>query len=95
MAAILGATLGRVKALLYSIHRPPALLDDSTPGMAAEKPVTMACHQCGRSLAGAADVAWECECGIRVCGDPDCFAECFKLVASGEATRCLTCGLLT
>ena len=55
----------------------------------------MACHNCGRSLAGAADVAWECECGIRVCSDPDCFVECFKLVASGEATRCLTCGLVT
>jgi hypothetical protein len=63
--------------------------------MAAEKPITSACHNCGRSLAGPADVAWECECGIRVCSDPDCFAECFKLVASGEATRCLTCGLLT
>jgi len=30
-----------------------------------------------------------------VCSDPDWFAECFKLVASGEATRCLACGLLT
>ncbi len=55
----------------------------------------MACRNCDRPLAGPADVGWECECGIRVCSDPDCFAECFKLVASGEATRCLTCGLLT
>ena len=93
MAAILGAALGGVKALLYSTHRPP--LGRFHPGMAAEKPITMACHNCSRSLARAADVAWECECGIRVCSDPDCFAECFKLVASGEATRCLTCGLLT
>ena len=63
--------------------------------MAAEKPISMACYNCSRPLAGPADVAWECECGIRVCSDPDCFAEWFKLVASGEATRCLTCGLLT
>ncbi len=95
MAAILGAALGGVKALLYSIPSSHGAPGRFHPGMAAEKPVTMACHNCGRSLAGAADVAWECECGIRVCGDPDCFAECFKLVASGEATRCLTCGLLT
>jgi hypothetical protein len=95
MAAILGAALGAVKALLYSariVLRPP---DDSTPGMAPEKPITMSCQNCGKSLAGPADVGWECECGIRVCTDPDCFAESFKLVASGEATRCLTCGLLT
>jgi len=95
MAAILGAALGGVKALLYSIQSSYGPSGRFRPGMAAEKPITMACHNCGRSLAGPADVAWECECGIRVCGDPDCFAECFKLVASGEATRCLTCGLLT
>jgi len=94
MAAILGAPLRAVKALIYwdlIVLRSGRF----QPGMAAEKPITMACHYCGRPLAGPADVAWECECGIRVCGDPDCFAECFKVVASGEATRCLSCGLLT
>jgi hypothetical protein len=30
-----------------------------------------------------------------VCADLDCFAECFKQVAGGEATRCLACGLVT
>jgi hypothetical protein len=63
--------------------------------MAPEKPIKLACHNCGRSLAASADVGWECECGVRVCSDPDCFSECFKVVASGEATRCLDCGLLT
>lgn len=63
--------------------------------MAAEKPTSVACQNCGRTLARPADVGWECECGIRVCTDADCFAECFKQVAGGEATRCLTCGLLT
>ena len=63
--------------------------------MAAEKPINMICRNCGRSLAGPTDVGWECECGLRVCTDPDCFAEWFKHVAGGEATRCLTCGLVT
>jgi hypothetical protein len=40
-------------------------------------------------------VGWECECGAVVCPDPDCFDEYFKQVAGGEATRCLTCGLVT
>jgi hypothetical protein len=64
--------------------------------MAAEKPtITMTCRNCGRALASPADVGWECECGIAVCSDPDCVAEWFKQVADGEATRCLTCGLVT
>jgi hypothetical protein len=63
--------------------------------MPAEKPNRMTCRNCGRILAGPAEVAWECECGIRVCADPDCFEEWFKPVAGGEAIRCLTCGLVT
>jgi hypothetical protein len=55
----------------------------------------MACRNCGRPLASPAEVGWECECGVRVCQDPDCFAEWFKQVAGGEATRCLACGLVT
>lgn len=55
----------------------------------------MACRNCGRTLAGPAEVGWECECGIRVCFEPECFAEWFKPVAGGEATRCLGCGLVT
>jgi hypothetical protein len=30
-----------------------------------------------------------------VCADPDCFADVFKHVADGEATRCLECGQVT
>lgn len=63
--------------------------------MAVENSATMACHHCRRALAGAAEVGWECECGVRVCTDAECFAEYFKQVARGEATRCLACGLLT
>ena len=63
--------------------------------MAAEKPTPMTCRNCRRLLGPQAEVGWECECGIAVCTDPDCFQEWFKHVAGGEATRCLTCGLLT
>ena len=63
--------------------------------MAAEKPSSVVCRNCGRSLTAPTDVGWECECGIRVCGDEDCFAEWFRHVAGGEATRCLSCGLVT
>jgi hypothetical protein len=61
----------------------------------AQKDPSTACRSCGRTLAGPADVGWECECGVRVCRDPDCFDEYFKAVAGGEAIRCLTCGLVT
>jgi hypothetical protein len=40
-------------------------------------------------------VGWECECGVVVCTDQECFDEYFKEVAAGEGTRCLTCGLVT
>ena len=53
------------------------------------------CRACGRGLETPSDVGWECECGAVVCGDPECIAEWFKPVAGGEATRCLTCGLVT
>jgi hypothetical protein len=49
------------------------------------------CHACGADLSDA-DPGWECNCGIAVCTEPDCFEECFKLVAAGEGTRCLSCG---
>lgn len=52
------------------------------------------CRACDRELRAPADVGWECECGVVVCAEPDCFGEYFKLVADGEATRCLTCGLV-
>jgi hypothetical protein len=63
--------------------------------MKAEKAPPVACRNCGRALDTPAQVGWECECGVRVCTDPDCFAEWFKPVAGGEATRCLSCGLVT
>jgi hypothetical protein len=52
------------------------------------------CRGCGRELEAPSDVGWECECGVAVCVDPDCFEEFFKRVASGEATRCRSCGLV-
>jgi hypothetical protein len=49
------------------------------------------CESCGSDLSGA-ERGWECDCGVAVCTEPGCFEECFKLVAEGEATRCLACG---
>jgi hypothetical protein len=64
--------------------------NDPTSGAA----VLRRCRACERELAPA-EVGWECECGIVVCGDAACFDEFFKAVAGGEATRCRTCGLVT
>jgi hypothetical protein len=53
------------------------------------------CRACGREVREPAGVGWECECGVVVCTDAECFGEYFKVVAAGEGTRCLTCGLVT
>jgi hypothetical protein len=53
------------------------------------------CRNCGRELAAPAEIGWECECGIVICTEADCFDEFFKTVAGGEGTRCRTCGLVT
>ena len=53
------------------------------------------CRACGREIGEPAGVGWECECGVVVCTDAECFGEFFKYVADGEGTRCLTCGLVT
>jgi hypothetical protein len=53
------------------------------------------CRACRRALAGRGEIGWECECGAVVCADPECFADVFKHVADGEATRCLECGEVT
>ncbi len=53
------------------------------------------CQSCGREMRLPAEVGWECECGVAVCLEPACFDDYFKVVAGGEATRCLTCGLVT
>ena len=82
-AGIVGAGSGTVKPLYTRTLSPKP----------RDQPV--ACRNCGRPLASPDEVAWECECGVRVCQDPDCFAEWFKQVAGGEATRCLACGLVT
>ena len=63
--------------------------------MAADNQSRMVCRNCGRSLGAPADVGWECDCGVRVCTDEDCFKEWFRRVAAGEATRCLSCSLVT
>ena len=73
-----------------------ALLSARLPKKPApEESFVTTCDVCGATLAGPAEVGWECECGVRVCRERDCFDERFKLVAGGEATRCLTCGLVT
>jgi hypothetical protein len=61
----------------------------------AERTESRRCRSCGRELGSPAEVAWECECGVAVCTERACFDECFKVVASGEATGCLICGLVT
>jgi len=53
------------------------------------------CRACARVLPSPDDLGWECECGVVVCPEPECFEEFFKQVAGGEATRCRTCGLVT
>ncbi len=53
------------------------------------------CQSCGGELRLPAEIGWECECMVAVCTEQACFDECFKVVAGGEATRCLTCGLVT
>lgn len=64
-------------------------------GRAPEPGPPRRCRNCRRGLPLAGEVGWECECGVAVCTEPECFAEYFRLVAGGEATRCLSCGLLT
>jgi hypothetical protein len=58
-------------------------------------PAPRRCRACGREMREPALLGWECECGVAVCTDEECFAEYFKHVAEGEGTRCLTCGLVT
>jgi hypothetical protein len=58
-------------------------------------PLPRRCRACGREVREPAGVGWECECGVVVCTDAECFGEYFKVVAAGEGTRCLTCGLVT
>ena len=66
------------------------------PGDVASEPAAAKrCLSCGRELLAPSDMGWECECGVVVCTNPECFEECFKAVADGEATRCRTCGLVT
>lgn len=63
---------------------------------AREKPPREArrCHDCGRELRAPEDVRWECDCGVAVCSDDECFEEYFKILADGESTRCRSCGLV-
>jgi hypothetical protein len=60
----------------------------------AQPQVVRRCRGCDRELASPSDVGWECECGVVVCSESVCIEEYFKFVAGGEATRCLSCGLL-
>lgn len=60
-----------------------------------EKSQARRCRGCDRELSSASEVGWECECGVVVCTEKTCFDECFKVVAGGEATRCLICGVVS
>ena len=57
-------------------------------------PAPKRCRACRREIREPAGVGWECECGVVVCTDAECFAEYFKHVAEREGTRCLSCGLV-
>lgn len=57
-------------------------------------PAARRCRACGREIREPAGIGWECECGVVVCTDAECFGEYFRQVADGEGTRCLTCGLV-
>ena len=71
MAAILGAALGAVKALLYSLPSScGALPTGEQHAMAAEKPTTMTCRNCGRPLAAAGGRRLGVRVRHRVCSDP-------------------------
>ena len=65
---ILGATLGAVKALLYSNPSSctRAHWTISTPHARGEAGHHGFATNCSRPLAGPTEVAWECECGVRV-----------------------------
>ena len=63
----------------------------SEPATAAPR----TCDVCYEPIAGAVETGWECECGVVVCTDADCYDECFKTVASGEGVRCRACGHLS
>jgi hypothetical protein len=74
-----------------AVRRGPAKTFD--PARPAGPP--RACRSCGRPLGGPGDIGWECDCGVLVCAEAECFEEYFKTVAGGEGTRCRTCGLVT
>jgi hypothetical protein len=53
------------------------------------------CQSCKKPLQHPSDAGWECECGVVVCTDADCYDEYFKTVAGGEGVRCRSCGHVT
>jgi molybdopterin/thiamine biosynthesis adenylyltransferase len=53
------------------------------------------CQACRKPLLSPADAGWECECGVLVCADADCYEDYFKTVAGGEGVRCRTCERVT
>jgi hypothetical protein len=53
------------------------------------------CRACAREITRPSEVGWECECGVVVCTDSECYEEYFKGVGGGEGVRCRTCGLVT
>jgi hypothetical protein len=62
------------------------------------KPATgsaISCQACGQAIAAPDDAGWECECGVFVCREADCFDEYFKSVGGGEGVRCRTCEHIT
>ena len=53
------------------------------------------CEACGFAITRPEEAGWECECGVFVCMEADCFDEYFKRVGGGEGVRCRTCAHIT
>jgi len=53
------------------------------------------CQSCKKTIEHPSETGWECECGVVVCSETDCYEEYFKTVAGGEGVRCRSCGHVT
>jgi hypothetical protein len=58
----------------------------------ATAPPIASCEACKQAFTRPDEPGWECECGVFVCQEAECFDEYFKKIGGGEAVRCRTCG---
>jgi hypothetical protein len=61
----------------------------------ATAPPFASCQACKQEFSRPDEPGWECECGVSVCQEAECFDEYFKNVGGGEGVRCRTCGQVT